>query len=117
MLKGSKADVLKEGIAWSNLSDDAGHLGPQVARISSAKPLPGTAPWLTGKPAGHNVDTAAPGSAVERAHVLEDRERRQKSLELPGLEHLAAVGVDLDGSDALMPQQQTAKDAASDAGE
>jgi hypothetical protein len=105
LLKGSKADVLKEGITWSNLSDDAGHLGPQVARVSSAQPLAGTAPWLTREPAGHNVDTAAPGCAVEHAHILHDRERRQQSLMLPSLEHLAAVGIDLDGSDALVPQQ------------
>ncbi len=117
LLKGSKADVLEECIAGSNLSDDAGHLGPQVARVLSAEPLAGATPRLAGEAAGHNVDTAAPSGAVERAHVLENRERRQQALELPGLEHLAAVGVNLDGTDALVPQQQAAKDAAADAGE
>ncbi|MEY5100250.1 MAG: hypothetical protein RJA36_2969 [Pseudomonadota bacterium] len=117
LLKGSKADVLKEGIAGSNLSDDSGHLGPQVAMVGRAKPLPSDTPRLAGEPAGHNVDTTAPGSAVERAHVLHDRERRQQPLMLPSLEHLAAVGVDLDGPDALVPQQQAAEDAAADAGE
>jgi hypothetical protein len=105
LLKGSKADVLKECIAWSNLSDDSGHLGPQVAMVGGTEPLPGDAPRLAREPTGHNVDTAAPGGAVERAHVLHDRERRQQSLMLPSLEHLAAVGIDLDGSDALVPQQ------------
>jgi len=112
-----QGNVLCEHVTGSALTDDPCHLGPQVSRVGDAKALSCGAPRLAREPAANNVDLAAPGSSVERAHVLEDRERRQDALELPGLEHLAAVRLEFDSAHRDMAEQDAAQDPAADSGE
>lgn len=117
LLECGQRNVLCEDIGGANLTDNAGHFGPQVARICGAEALPSSAPWLTRETTTHHVDPAAPGGAVEGAHVLEYGERWQATVGLSRCEHLAAVGVNLDGADWDVPEQDAAEDAAACASE
>jgi hypothetical protein len=94
------------------LLDDAGHLGPEVAWVGSAEALAGDGPRLAREAAGNAVDSASPRGGVEGSDVIVDLEVRPAQAK-----DLAAVGVDLDGTDRGVPQEFVGQDAAADAGE
>lgn len=117
LLKGSKGDVLGEDVARPTLGDDAGHLGPEVPGVGGAESLAGGAPRLAGESAADDIDPTSPLSSVELSHVFVDGELWQQSFGLSRTQHLAAVGVDFDGADWRVTEQEAAENAAADAGE
>lgn len=88
-----------------------------MTRVVGPLALACLGPRLTGESSGHDVDLAAPGLAVELPNVLEYGELGQPPVALTGLEHPAAVGVDLDCGNGNVPQQHAAEDPAARAGE
>jgi hypothetical protein len=85
--------------------------------VGGAKALAGAAPGLAWESAAHDIDAALPASAVKRAHVVLNRERRKCSILLSREQNLAAVGIDLYGTDASVAEQLAGENAATDAGE
>jgi len=75
-----------------------------VPWVGGSQSLTGGTPRLAWKPPADHIDLASPRPAIERAHVIEDRERRQDAIALPGLKHLAAVWIELNSADAAVAQ-------------
>lgn len=72
-------DVFEEHPFWFNLSDDAGNVWPEVARIVCAFALPRLGKrlaWVSGK---DGINNTAPWSAIKGLDVIPDRGRMQVS--------------------------------------
>jgi hypothetical protein len=108
--------VFHKRITGSYFTDDSRHLQPEPAAFSgNSDSLSGCADVLTGKPARYHVNTAAPWSAVKGAYVIPYRERREKSVILPGEQYARSVGVPLNGTDCSPAKQVSAKYSATSA--
>lgn len=116
-LECGQGNVLCEDEPWPSLGDNSRHFWPQVARVGGAESLAGAAPRLAREAAADDVDSPSPGGPVEGSDVVMDGELLENAIALPRLENAPAVGIDLDGSDAAVAEQEPAKDAAADAGE
>ncbi|WKB50789.1 hypothetical protein N7L95_13285 [Eleftheria terrae] len=91
--------VLHEDVARSNLAHDARHLGPEAGALAVDAGAPaGDADILAGKAARYHVNTASPSASVKGAHVIPNRESREKAIVLAGDENACGVGVELDGA-------------------
>lgn len=111
-------DVLHEDEARSHFANDTKHLEPEAAAGAvESGALPGDGDVLAWKPTGDDVDTSTPGGPVEGSDVVMDWELRQAAVGLPRLQDAAAVGVNLDGADAPVPEQEAAEDPAADTSE
>jgi hypothetical protein len=66
-------DVLAPHPFGSDLVDDAGDVGPQVAGIGVAASLAGIAEGLTGIAGRDEMNTAAPRPAIEGSEIVPDR--------------------------------------------
>jgi hypothetical protein len=97
-----KSDVFRENESRTAFANDASHLGPEVSRIGDTESLAGLAPRLAWEAAADDIDLAAPGCPVKRLDVTMNRERLKDSFGLSGTQHLLAVGIDLDGTDAAV---------------
>lgn len=87
-------DVLEEDPFRAAFSDDAGDVGPEVARIVGAAAFPGRAEGLAGIASEDGVERAAEGPGIEAAQVGPDRGRG----EIPG-----ALGCDEDSAGPVLP--------------
>jgi len=87
-------DVFEKDPFGSACGDDAGDVGPEMARVVGATALSGRAKGLAGISGQHRVEGPAKGSGVEAAQIIPDRGRR----EIPG-----ALGRDEDGSGPILP--------------
>lgn len=70
-------DVFEKDPLGGTFPDDAGDLGPEVAGISGAAALSGSAEGLTGIPGQHRVEGAAEGPGIETAQIVPDRRRSE----------------------------------------
>ena len=87
-------DVLEEDPFRTAFSDDAGDVGPEVARIVGAAAFPGRAEGLAGVSGKNCVEGAAEGASVEAAQVGPDRGRCEIS---------RVLGRDEDGAGPALP--------------
>ena len=77
-------DVFEEDPFRTAFTDDAGDVGPEVARIVSAAALSGRAEGLAGISGKDGIEGAAEGAGVEAAQVGPDRGRGEVSRALGG---------------------------------
>lgn len=66
-------DILEEDEGWLDLADDAGDMGPEVARIVSAPALARDGERLARIARSDDVHRAAPRAAVEGSNIVPDR--------------------------------------------
>ncbi len=110
--EGGQGNVLCEDICGPDLGDDAGHLGPQVARVVGAESIAGDAPRLAWISARDDVDLSAPRRPVERPNIVVNRERLKCAIGLPRLQDSTTVRIDFDGTDARVTEHLAREDAA-----
>jgi len=65
-------DILEEDEGRLDLTDDAGDMGPEVARILAAEPSARHAEWLARIASSDDIHRASPRSAVEGSNVVPD---------------------------------------------
>ena len=70
-------DILEEDEGWFDLADDAGDVGPEVARIVGAPALACDRERLARIARSDDVHRAAPRAAIEGSNVVPDRCRIQ----------------------------------------
>lgn len=116
-LEGAKGNVLCKDERGSALGDNARHFRPEMPRVVGSSLLARDGPRLAREPARDDVDSPSPEPGVEGSDVVMDWEWRQEAVALPLLEHLPAVGVDLDGSDRFVAEEKAGEDSAAGAGE
>jgi len=104
---------------WSNLIDHAGKLSPEprLGAVLDAAPAPWCRDVLAWEAARYEIHKSTPGAPVEGLDVVPDRKRWQESVELSLHEHASAKGVDLDGADGSVSEQESAKYPAASSGE
>lgn len=73
-------DVLKEDMLGLTLSNDAGDVRPQVARVCSAKPLAGDGEGLARVARSEPIHDSTPRAAVEGSQIAPHRERSHEAL-------------------------------------
>jgi len=110
--------VLHEHVSGFHLANDPGEFGPKAAAGSCDSGSPtGGRNVLAGETSGDDVDATSPWVPVECPHVVEYGEFGQDSIGLAGAEDSLTIGVDLDGSNATMAEQDSAEDSPSRSGE
>jgi len=65
-------DILEKDEGRLDLTDDAGDMGPEVARILAAEPSARHAEWLARIASSDDIHRASPRSAVEGSNVVPD---------------------------------------------
>ena len=88
-------DLLEEAPLGAGFPHDSGDLGPEVAGIVLALPVPREGERLAGIAGRDEMNAAAPRSAVEGSEIVPDRSRRQGRVRHPGHEHRRGKGVPL----------------------
>ena len=91
-------DVLEEDPFRTAFSDDAGDVGPEVARIVGAAAFPGRAEGLARVSGQDGIERAAEGAGIEAAQVGPDRGRG---------EVFGVLGRDEDGARPVLPFDQS----------
>lgn len=89
-------DIFEENDRGIAFSDDAGDMGPQMARISFAETPSGNREWLARVARSEDIHEAAPWSAFEGGNVVPDRCRIQGLVCHPRHESGRCVGFPLD---------------------
>lgn len=97
-------NVFEEDPAGSNLGDDAGDVGPEMAFVIGAPALSGGAERLAGVSGEDCVDAASPLGSVEGGDVIPDRGRGEVSGPLRGDEGLTGVLLPLDEAGGFEPR-------------
>ena len=87
-------DVFEKDPFGLALADDAGDLGPEVARVIGATTLSGRAEGLAGISGQDDVKGAVEGPGIETAQVIPDRGRGQVA---------SALGGDEDSAGPVLP--------------
>ena len=91
--------VFEKDPLWAAFADDAGDIGPEVARVVGATAFACGAEGLTGVSGQHRVKGAAEGPGIEAAQIIPDWGR----CELPG-----ALGGDENGAGPVLPLDEGA---------
>ena len=89
-------DILEEDEGRFDLADDAGDMGPEVARIVRAPALARDGEWLARIARSDDIHRAAPWAAVEAGNVVPERRVIQGRVFHPRHEHGRGEGVPLD---------------------
>lgn len=89
-------DVFEEYESGIAFPDDAGDMGPEMARISFAEAPSGNREWLARVARSEDIHEAAPWSAVEGGNVVPDRCRIQGLVCHPRHESGCCEGFPLD---------------------
>ena len=89
-------DVFEKHPFGCDFPDDPGNVGPQVAFVVVASPLPGMAEWLAGVSGEDGIEGSPEGPSVERGDVVPDGGRREVSGALSGNEASPGVFLPLD---------------------
>jgi hypothetical protein len=89
-------DILKEDERRLDLADDAGDMGPEVARILAAKPSACDGKWLARVACTKKIHRAAPRAAIEGSNVIPDNSLIQGRVFHPRHESGCGVGFPLD---------------------
>jgi hypothetical protein len=98
--------VFHDDVERSHLANDSGLLAPKPAAgaVDAFAGAVGRADVLAREASRNHVNTAPPRSSVKGANVVPDRERREKSVILPGTQYSSGVGVPLDGAHGAPPE-------------
>jgi len=80
--------------------------------VGKPGPTAGNADSFARKSPAHNVNLSPPWLAVEGSHVVPDGELGQDAVPLPLQEHSPAVRLNLDSTDAGMPEKHPAEDSS-----
>jgi len=105
--------VFHERIAGSYFTDDSRHFQPEAGSLAvDAGALAGGADVLAGKAARYHVNKSAPWPSVKGAHVIPNRERREKAIILAGAQYACGIGVVFDGADGAPAEEVAAEYAA-----
>ena len=89
-------DILEEDEGRLNLSDDAGDMGPKVARVVGTSALARDREWLARITRSDDIHRAAPRSAVEGSNVVPDNSLIQGRVFHPRHEGGCGVGFPFD---------------------
>ena len=89
-------DVFEEHPFGVDFPDNPGNVGPQVAIVVVASPLPGMAEWLAGIACEDGIECAAEGPSVECGDVIPYGGRGEVSGALGGDEASPGVFLPLD---------------------
>ena len=89
-------DVLEEHPFGFDFADDPGNVGPQVALVVVASPLPGMAEWLARVAGENGIECAPERPSVECGEVIPDGGRGEVSGALGGDEASPRVFLPLD---------------------
>ncbi|MBB6191213.1 hypothetical protein FHS51_001435 [Sphingobium wenxiniae] len=89
-------DIFAEHPFGIGLSDDAGDVGPQVARIVAPPAFSGAAEGLAGITGRDDMNAAAPWPAVEGFKIVPNRGLAQGRVFHPGHEGCRSMGFPLD---------------------
>ena len=89
-------DIFEENDRGIAFSDNAGDMGPEMARISLAETPPSNGEWLARVARSEDIHEAAPWSAVEGGNVVPDRCRIQGLVFHPRHESGCCEGFPLD---------------------
>ena len=89
-------DVFEEHPFRFDFPDDPGNVGPQMALVVVASPLPGMAEWLARVSGKDGVECATEWPSVECGEVIPDSGGREVSGALGGDEALPGVFLPLD---------------------
>ena len=89
-------DILEEDEGWLDLSDDAGDMRPEVARVLRAPAFARDGERLARIARSDDVHRAAPWAAVEAGNIVPDRRRIQGRLFHPCHENGRGVGFPFD---------------------
>ena len=92
-------DVFEESPFGAAFADDAGDVGPEVARVVGAAALSGRAEGLAGISGEDDIEGAAKGAGVEAAQIGPDRGQGEVS---------RALGCDEDGARPVFPLDEGA---------
>jgi hypothetical protein len=108
--------VFHEHESGSNFANDARHVGPHTRALSGDScAFPGNADVLARETSRHHVNSAAPRSSVKGLHVIPNWERREGSIVLSCDKDGLGVRFPLNSTNASMPEQLAAENAASSA--
>ena len=77
-------DVLEEDPFRLDFADDPGNVGPQMALVVVASPLPGMAEWLARVSGNDGIEGTSEGPSVECGDVIPDWRGREVSGPLGG---------------------------------
>jgi len=110
-------NVLQERVAGSYFANDPGGVRPHVSGVIGASAFARGGEGLTGEAAGDDVNSAAPGPAVEGPHVIKDLEGFEVSVPLPGPDDFLPVWVVLDSADGSPSEKDGGEESTSCAGE
>jgi len=91
-------DVLAPDPLRLRLLDDAGDLGPEMARVGLARALAGVTERLARIPGSDEMNAATPSSAVKGSKVVPDRRFSQGLVRHPGHESGRRMALPLDES-------------------
>lgn len=89
-------DVLQEHERRLALADDAGDVGPEMARVLGATPPSGDRERLARITRKHDVHRATPKAAIEGGKIVPERSRIQGRVFHPGHEDGRGIGFPLD---------------------
>ena len=92
-------DVFEKDPFWGTFPDDAGNLGPEVARVSGTAALSGSAEGLAGISGEDDVEGTAEWPGIETAQIIPDWRRGEIS---------RALGCDEDFSRPVLPLDEGA---------
>lgn len=108
-------DVLHEREVGSNVAKDSRDVGPEVAGVVAGEPFPGDAEGWAREARSNAIHDATPGSSVEGAEVVPDREQGKHAVELSSQKHLATVRLDFDRRDGAVAEKLGAEDPSTSA--
>lgn len=109
-------DVLQERVAGSNLAKDAGRPRPAVPFVVGPALATGAGKGLTGEAASDDIHAATPGSSVEGAGVIPDREQGEQTVPLATEEHFPVIREDFHTADGAPAEEGGAEESATSAG-
>ena len=89
-------DVFEEHPAGATFTDDAGNLGPEVARIICPTAFSGSAEGLAGISGEDNVEGTAEDPGIEAAQIVPDRGWGEVSCPLGRDEDVSGIALPLD---------------------
>jgi len=89
-------DVFEEDPLWAAFGDDAGDVGPEVARVVGPAAFPGGAEGLAGISGEDDVEGAEKGPGIEAAEIIPDWSRGEVSRALGCDEHSSGPFLPLD---------------------
>lgn len=106
-------DILHEDVGRSHLTDNSCHFTPQPgAGAGDSGAFADEGDVLAGEAPGNAVHQASPGLAIEGCDIRKDGKPGEDTVRLPLDEDLLAIGIDFDGPDGLVAEEQVAENPA-----